>query len=54
MPSLRWVTLTRAISSATTNVIYLIIHPTVLKMLSVDGTFHESVKLVEHLIVPPR
>ena len=56
MPSLRWVTLIRAISSATTNVIssYPIIHLPALNMLSVEATLHESVSLVEHLIAPPR
>jgi hypothetical protein len=55
MPSLRWVTLHRAISSATTNdVIYPIIHLAALNMLSVDGALHGNVTLVEHLIVPPR
>jgi hypothetical protein len=56
MPSLRWVTLHRAFSSAMTNdVIYPIIHLAALNMLSVvDGALHETVALVEHLIVPPR
>jgi hypothetical protein len=57
MPSLRWVALICAISSATsptTNVIYPIIHLAALDMLSVDGAFHESVTLLEHLIAPPR
>jgi hypothetical protein len=54
MPSLRWVTLIRAISSTPANVIYPVIHLAALEMLSVDGEFNESVTLVEHLIVPPR
>ena len=54
MPSLRWVTLIHAISSATTNIVYPIIHLAALEMLSVDGALHESVTLIEHLIAPPR
>lgn len=54
MPSLRWVTLIHAISSATTNIAYPIIHLAALEMLSVDGAFHESVTLIEHMIAPPR
>ena len=56
MPSLRWVTLIRAISSATTNDMssYPIIHLAALNMLSVEGTISDSVSLVEHLIIPPR
>ena len=58
MPSLRWVTLIRAIStwssSTVTNVIYPIIHLASLEMLSVDDGLRESVTLIEHLIVPPR
>ena len=54
MPSLRWVTLIRAISRVTTNVIYPMIHLAALDMLSVDDAFYESVTLVEHLISPPR
>ena len=34
--------------------IYPIIHLAVLDMLPLDGAYHESVKLVEHLIVSPR
>ena len=54
MPSLRWVVLVRAISSATTIVTssYPIIHLTALNMLSVEGSIEESVSLVEHLIAP--
>ena len=56
MPSLRWVTLTSAISSATTNDIssYPIIHLAALNMLSVEGTVQDTLSLVEHLIAPPR
>ena len=54
MPSLRWVTLDRAISSTPANDICPVVHLCALDMLSVDGPFHESVILVDHLIVPPR
>ena len=54
MPSLRWVTLIHAISSAPANDICPVIHLSALVMLSIDGPFHESVTLVDHLIVPPR
>jgi hypothetical protein len=54
MPSLRWVTLVDAISSAPTNDICPVIHLDALDMLSVDGPFHECVTLVKHLIMPPR
>ena len=54
MPSLRWVSLIHAISSAPANDIYPVVHLRALDMLSVDGPFHESVTLVDHLIVPPR
>ena len=54
MPSLRWVTLKHAISRAPANDIYPSIHLDALVMLSIDGSFHESVTLVDHLIVPPR
>ena len=54
MPSLRWVTLFNAISSAPANGICPVIHLGVLEMLSVDARFYEGVTLVDHLIVPPR
>ena len=55
MPSLRWVTLIRAISTwSSSSVIYPIIHLASLEMLSVDDGSRESVTLIEHLIVPPR
>ena len=54
MPSLRWVTLIRAISSVMTNDIYPIIPLAALEMLSVKDGFQESVTFVEHLIIPPR
>ena len=53
MPSLRWVTLIRAISSAPADDTFPVVHLGALDMLSVDGPFHESVTLVDHLIVPP-
>ena len=54
MPSLRWVTLIRAISSSMTNAIYPIIQLAALEMLSVDDEFREIVTMIEHLITPPR
>ena len=54
MPSLRWVTLIHAISSAPANGIFPVVHLGALDMLSVEAPFHESVTLVDHLIVPPR
>ena len=57
MPSLRWVTLIRAISkksSSMTKCIYPIIQLAALEMLSVEDGFRESVTLIEHLIVPTR
>ena len=56
MPSLRWVTLIRAISSSPASDISScpVVHLRALDMLSVDGPLHESVILVDHLIVPPR
>ena len=55
MPSLRWLTLVRAISrSAMINVAYPIIYLAALEMLSVDDELRMSVTLVEHLIVPSR
>ena len=54
MPSLRWVTLVDAISSAPANDICPLVHLRALDMLSVDGLFHQSVTLIDHLIVPPR
>ena len=53
MPSLRWVTLINAISSAPANDICPVVHLRALDMLSLDGSFLESVTLVDHLIVPP-
>ena len=54
MPSLQWVTLMHAISSATTNdIIYPNIHLNALDMLTLDGALHDCVTLVEHLISPP-
>ena len=54
MPSLRWVTLVNAISSAPANDVCPVIHLGALDMLSIDGPFHECVTLVNHLIMPPR
>ena len=53
MPSLRWVTLIDAFSSAPADNICPVVHLRALDMLSVDGPFHQSVTLVDHLIVPP-
>jgi hypothetical protein len=56
MPSLRSVhlNLTRAISSSSLNDIFPVIHLDALDMLTVNGSLHECVTLVKHLIVPPR
>ena len=56
MPSLRWVTLIKAISIAPrpANETCPVIHLGALNMLSVDGPFHECVTVVKHLNMPPR
>ena len=54
MPSLRWVTLVNAISSAPANDICPVVHLRALDMLSLNGSFHESVTLLDHLIMPLR
>ena len=53
MPSLRWVTLNRAASISTANVICPIIQLPALEMLSVYDGFREILTMVEHLIAPP-
>ena len=52
MPSLRWVTLIRSISSSMTSAIYPIIQLTALEMLSLFDGFRQNVTMIEHLIVP--
>jgi hypothetical protein len=54
MPSLRWLTIIDAISSASNNgTIFPTIHLAKLEMLGVNGTFHESVTLINQLITAP-
>jgi hypothetical protein len=56
MPSLRLLNLSEleAISSGSPNDIFPFIHLDALDLLYVNGSFHECVTLVKHLIVPPR
>ena len=54
MPSLRWVSLIRSISSSMTNITYSIIQLAALEMLSLENGFRENVTMIEHLIAPPR
>jgi hypothetical protein len=53
MPSLRSVRLSRAISSGSPSDIFPSIHLDALDKLFVNGSLHECVTLVKHLIVPP-
>ena len=54
MPSLEWIGIINAISSATTQTSFPTVHLLHLDRLCVVGEFHESITLVNQLIIHPR
>ena len=54
IPSLRWITIIHGISDATAHTSIPVIHLNNLEMLSIEGEFHETVTLINHLIMPLR
>jgi hypothetical protein len=54
MPSLRRITIIDAISYTATEISFPTVHLVNLERLSVEGTFYESVTLINQLITPPR
>jgi hypothetical protein len=54
IPSLRWITIIHGISAVTTRTAFPRIHLLNLEMLSIEGEFHGTILLIDHLISPPR